>query len=241
MHQSPRKSPPASPKNAAAEIGRPSPGSDLNTSTSTTGSLPATTCSTRKLHRNSGSGSAAPLTGRRAASNPFTFGVVQKRTSPPATAPSKQDSTTLGAPGANPERRRSLTATLSFLQSRHVRDRLGSRSNTPSTTSGVSTSGSEDGEGAEAEAGPRQEKQAQANSSPTRHSAGLYLPIGRSKPTSPSNNYPTTPVAVVALPPPVLAQPSYDKAQTKKVLKHARAELMKEVGKAGYNVLVVEG
>ena len=38
-----------------------------------------------------------------------------------------------------------------------------------------------------------------------------------------------------------LAPSSYDKAQTKKVLKYARAEPMKEVGKAGYNVLVVEG
>ena len=49
------------------------------------------------------------------------------------------------------------------------------------------------------------------------------------------------PTPVPRPPSPPLAPPSYDKAQTKKVLKHARAELMKEVGKAGYNVLVVEG
>ena len=36
--------------------------------------------------------------------------------------------------------------------------------------------------------------------------------------------------------PPTLAQSGYHKGQTKKVLKHARAELMKEV-----NVLILEG
>ena len=85
------------------------------------------------------------------------------------------------------------------------------------------------------------EKQAQAGTAPMRHSAGSYFAIVRPKPTSASNNNPTAPVAVGPASPPTLAQPSYSKTQKKKVLKHARAELMKEVGKAGYNVLVVEG
>jgi hypothetical protein len=72
----------------------------------------------------------------------------------------------------------------------------------------------------------RKEKQAQPQTSTTHHSAGLYLSIVQPEPAS--NKL-------------TLAQTSYRKDQTKKVLNHAREELMKEVRKAGYNVLIVEG
>ena len=55
-------------------------------------------------------------------------------------------------------------------------------------------------------------------------------------PLAPNNDL-TTPTDVV---PPTLVQPGDHKAQTKMVLRHARAELIKEVGQAGYNDLVVE-
>jgi hypothetical protein len=240
MHPSPRTSPPPSPrpKDAAAETGRPRPVS--GSSTSTTASTDTKISSTKKLHRTS---RASPASAK-AISNPFTFGVL-KRATPPATLPSKEEHVAVNVPEHKPERRRSFGATFSFLQPRHGRDRLGSTSSTSSTSSGesaVSTSGTEDGEGVSAGSkfvpATRMEEQGQAQAAPTHHSAGSHLPTVEPKLTPASN--PATRV-VVPPSPPAAAQPSDGKAQTKKVLKHARAELMKEVGKAGYNVLVVEG
>ena len=252
MHPSScRTSPPPNPrpKNAAEEAGRPRPVSDPNNST--TASTGTTSRTTKKLHRRSQSAapSQAPA-GARAISNPFNFGILLKRTPPHATTPSKAEDepATVDAPEPEPklERRRSLGATFSFLQPRHRRDRLESTSSTPSTKSRVSMGGSEDGELAEPVLGsafgskvtPAAEKQAQPQT--TRYSPGLYLPLILSRPTS-SSHGPTTPVGPPSLPALRLAQVIYNNAQTKKVLKHARAELMREVSKVGYNVLIVEG
>jgi hypothetical protein len=53
----------------------------------------------------------------------------------------------------------------------------------------------------------------------------IMFPIVRPEPPLASNK-------------PTLAQLGYHRAQTKKVLNHAREELVKEVRKAGYNALV---
>ena len=55
-----------------------------------------------------------------------------------------------------------------------------------------------------------------------------------------SNDDRTTPADFELLSPPTL-EPGFHKAQTKTVLKQVRAGLIKEVRKAGYNVLVMEG
>ena len=239
------------PKRMAAQAAQPRPASDPGTRT--TEGANTTSYTAKKLHRKSLSAAASPA-GARGVSNPFAFGIL-KRATPPAITPSKEEPVAVGAPEPRPERRRSLGTTFSFLQSRHGRDRPISPSSPSSTTTRVSTrvstSGSEDGSIAEPGSGvgsktapaTRKEKRAQAEAGPTRHSAGTYFPTARSKPSSAPDHYSTgtTPVASVPPPSPTLAQPSYDRAQTKKVLRHARAELMKEVGKAGYNVLVVEG
>jgi len=231
MHQSCRTALPTSPypRGAAVEAGRPRPISDPITST------------TKKLHRRSRSTAASPPDAGTV-SNPFTFGIL-RRTTPSAFTPSKDELAVLDAPELKPERR-SFGATFSFLQPWHGKTRLGSRSSTSSTKSEASTSGSEGAgvveSGSDSESVPAvpKEKQARSQTSTTYHGAGLYLPIVR--PGSPLDD-PTTPADVAPLSPPTLVQPGYSKAQTKKVLKHARAELMKEVTKAGYNVLVVEG
>jgi len=241
MHQSaPPASPGPRPMGSAAEVGRPRPISDPGTSRNE--NADTTSHSTNKLHRKSRSAAASP----KAVSNPFTFGIL-KRTTPPPSTPSKEELAISDAPDSEPERRRSFGATFSFLQPRHGRDRLGSRSSTSSTSSRASTSGSEDGEAMERGSGAksvpavRKEKQAQPPSPTTHHSARSYLPIVRSEPPLASNHGPTPPTDVVPSSRPTLVQPGYHKAQMKKVLKHSRAELMKEVRKAGYNVLVVEG
>ena len=180
-----------------------------------------------------------------AVSNPFTFGIL-KRTTLPAFTPFKEEPASLDTPELKAERR-SFGATFSFLQPWHGRNRLGSRSRTSSTSSTkseASTSGSEGAgvveSGSESESVPAvpKEKQAQSQTSTTHRGAELYLPVVR---PGPPLDDPTTPADVAPSSPPTLVQSGYNKAQTKKVLKHARAELMKEVTKAGYNVLVVEG
>jgi hypothetical protein len=245
MHKPSRTTPHAGasqhPKGAAAEAGPPRPVSDPGTGMNE--GADTTPRSTNKLHRRSRS-----AVDSRPASNPFTFRVL-KRTTSPAFTPPKEELAVVDAPEPRPERRRSFGTTFSFLQPWHRRDRLGSRSSESSTNSGSSNSGSEDGEAAEPGSGSGsesvpavpEEKQSLPQASTTRHSAGLYFPIGQPEPTLASNDGPTTPADVVPPSPPILAQAGYHKAQTKKVLKHARAELMKEVSKAGYNVLVVEG
>jgi len=231
MHQSRRTALPASPhpRGAAVEAGRPRPISDPITST------------TKKLHRRSRSTAGSPPNAG-AVSNPFTFGIL-KRTTLPAFTPFKEEPASLDTPELKAERR-SFGATFSFLQPWNGRNRLGSRSSTSSTQSEASTSGSEGAgvveSGSESESVPAvpKEKQEQRQTSTTHHRAGLYLPIVR---LGPPLDDPTTPADVAPPSPPTLAQPGYNKAQAKKVLKHARAELMKEVTKAGYNFLVVEG
>jgi len=231
MHQSCRTALPASPhpRGAAVEAGRPRPTSEPITSTSER--VDTAPCSAKKLHRKSRSASATPST--RAVSNPFNFGVL-KRTTPPAFTPSKENPAVVGAPEPKVQRPRSFGTTFSFLQSRHGRGRLGSRSSTSSTKSEAFNSGSEDGEavepgpGSEPVSAVQKETQAQSQTSTTHYSAGSYLPIVRPEPPLAPNK-------------PTLAQPGYHKAQTRKVLNQARGELMKEVRKAGYNVLVVEG
>ena len=255
MHQPCRTTPPAPanahprppPKGAAADLRRPRPISD--TSTSTNESADATPYSPprspKKLHRKSRSTSAAQP-GTRAVSNPFNF-AIQKRTTPPAFTPSKSEIATVDAPESKPEQRRSFGSTFSFLPPWHGRDRLGSRSSTSSTNSAASTSGSEDGEAVEPRSGSesvpavRKQQQGQLQPSTTDHNTGPYFPGVRLEPPLASNNDPTTPSDFEPSFPPAPAQPGYHKAQMKKVLKHSRAELMKEVRKAGYNVLVVEG
>jgi hypothetical protein len=106
--------------------------------TSTNDRVDTAHCSTKKLHRNSRSASAAqPVT--RVVSNQFTFGVL-KRTAPPALTPSKEELAVVDAPEPKVQRCRSFEATFSLLQSRHGRDRLGSRLSTLSTSSGASAS-----------------------------------------------------------------------------------------------------
>ena len=244
MHQSSRTLPPVSPrpKGTAAEAGRPRPTSDPITSSR---NERPDTSSPKKLHRKSRS-AAASQPGARAVSNPFNF-EIPKRTTPPEFAPSKGEPAVMDAPEQKVERRRSLGTTFSFLQSWNGRDRLGSRSSTSSTKSGASTSGSEDGEAVERGPGSelvhavQKQKQAQSQTPTTHHNTGLHFPIVRPDPPLAPNNNPTAPADVVPPSPPTIAQPGYHKAQTKKVLKHARAELMKEVKKLGYNDLVVEG
>jgi hypothetical protein len=224
MHQSCRTALPTSP--------RPRPTSEPITGMNER--VDTAPCSAKKLHRKSRSATAAQP-GTRAISNPFTFG-VPKRTTPPASTPPKGGLAVVDAPEPNVQRRHSFGATLSFLQSRHGRDSLNSRSSTSSTKSEASTSGSEGGEvvelgsGSESESVPavRKEKQAQPPTSTTHHGAGPHLPVVHPRPPLASNKR-------------TLAQTGYRKAQTKKVLKLAREELMKEVRNAGYNVLVVEG
>jgi hypothetical protein len=228
MPQSCRTALPTSPhpRGAAAAVRWPRPTSDpITDMNERVGTAP---CSAKKLHRKSRSATAAQP-GTRAISNPFTLGVL-KRTTTPAPTPSKEGLAVLDASEPKVQRRHSFGATFSFLQSRHGRDRFGSRSSTSSTKSEASTSGSEDGESVElgsAESVPN-DKQAQPQTSTTHHNAGSYLPIAHPEPPLASNK-------------PTLAQTGYRKAQTKKVLNLAREELMKEVRKAGYNVLVVEG
>jgi hypothetical protein len=213
MHQPCRTAVPASPhpKGMAAEAGRPRPISDPDTSVSKT------------LHRKSRISAAS----QPAVSSPFNFGIL-KGTTPLVFTPPKEGPAVVDALELKSERRRSFGATFSFLQPRRGRNRLGSRSSRSSTKSGASTSGSEDGEpgsGSESVSAVPKQKQAQPQTSNTHHSASsisrLESPLASNKPALP--------------------QPSYHKAQTKRVLNHARAELMKEVRKAGYNVLVVEG
>ncbi len=255
MHQPCRTAPtaPASPhphpKGAGAETRRRRPISDPSTSTNegaeATPNSPLR--SPKKLHRKSRS-ATADQPGARALSNPFNFG-IQKRTTPPAFIPPKSELADVDAPESKPERRRSFGSTFSFLQPWHGRDRLGSRSSTESTESGASTSGSEDGEavkpgsgsGSELVPAARKQQQMPLQPSTTDHSTGLYFPSVRPGPPLASSNDPTTPADFGPSSPPALAQPGYHKAQMKKVLKHSRAELMKEVRKTGYNVLVVEG
>jgi hypothetical protein len=231
MHQSCRTALPTSPhpRGAGAEAGRPRPTSDpITNMNERVDRLP------RKLHRKSRSAAAAQPDARTV-TNPFTFGVL-KRMTPPAPTPSNEELAAVDAPEPKVQQRRSFGASFSFLQSRHGRDRLGSRSSISSTKSAASTSGSEDGEivesgsgsGSESVPAVRKEKQVQPQTSTTHHSAGSYFPIIRPEPPLASHKH-------------TLAQPVYHKGQTKKVLKHAREELMKEVTKAGYNVLVVEG
>jgi len=85
------------------------------------------------------------------------------------------------------------------------------------------------------------EKADATQTSTTHHSAGSYLPNVRPGLPLASNNDPIAPADVVPPYPPSLAPSGYHQAQTKKVLKHAREELMKEIRKAGRNVLVVDG
>ena len=121
---------------------------------------------------------------------------------------------------------------------------MGSRS---STKSGASTSGMEDGgvvgpgPGSASVRAVRKEKQAQSQTPTTHHIAGLYSPSVRLGSPLACHNDPTTLAGVAPPSPPTLAQPGYHKAQMKQVLKHARAELMKEVRKLRYIDLVVKG
>jgi hypothetical protein len=236
MPQSCRTALPTSPhpRAAAAAVGRPRPTSDPITGMNER--VDTASCSAKKLHRKS-RGATAAQPGTRAISNPFTFGVL-KRATPPASTLSKEGLAVVDALEPKVQRRHSFGATFSFLQSQHGRYRFGSRSSTSSTSSGASTSGSEGGEvvelglGSESESesvpAVRKKRQTQPQTSTTHHSAGSYLPIVQAEPPSASNER-------------TLAQTGYRKAQTKKVLNLAREELMKEVRKAGYNVLVVEG
>ena len=243
MHQTSRTPPPVSPrpKGTAAEAGRPRPISDPITSRIER----SDSSSPKKLHRKSRS-VAASQPGARTVSNPFDF-EIPKRTTLPQFTPSRGEPGVMDAPEQKAERRRSLGATFSFLQSWNGRDRLGSRSSTSSTKSVASTSGSEDGEvmergpGSELVHAAQKQKQAQSQTPTTYHNTGLYFPIVRPDPPLASNNNPSAPANVVPRSLPTVARPGYHKAQTKKVLKHARAELMKEVRKLGYNDLVVEG
>ena len=253
MHQPSRTTPPAPadphphphPKGAAADSRRPRPISDSSTNESADTTPYSPPRSPKKLHRKSRSTSDSQP-GTRAVSNPFNFG-IQKRTTPPAFTPSKSELAAVDAPEAKPERRRSFGSTFSFLQPWHGRAHLGSRSSTSSTQSGVSTSGSEDGEAVGTGSGPesvpaaRKQKQVQLQTSTMDHSTGSYFHGVRLESPMATNGDPTTPAAFEPPSSPTPAQPGYHKAQMKKVLKHARAELMKEVRKAGYDVLVVEG
>ena len=99
----------------------------------------------------------------------------------------------------------------------------------------------EPGWGSESDPDARNQKQAPLQTSTTDHGIGLYFPSVRPEPALASNNDHTTPADFEPSSQPTLAQPSYHNAQMKKLLKHSRAELMKDVRKAGYNVLVVEG
>jgi len=100
--------------------------------------------SAKGLHRKSRS-AAASQPGARAVSNPYTFG-IPKQTTLPAPTPSKEGLAGVCVPELKAERRCSFGATFSFLQPRHRRDHLGSRSSTLNTKSGALTSGLEDGE-----------------------------------------------------------------------------------------------
>ena len=237
------------PKGAATEARqlRPisDPGTSTNESADTTPRSPPR--SPKKLHRKSYSATTSQP-GARPASNPFHFG-IPRRTTPPAFTPPKSELVVVDTPEPKPEQRRSFGTTFSFLPPWHGRDRLGSRSSTSSSQSGASTSGSEDGEavkpGSGSESVPVARKQkhqrSQRQTPTTDHSTELYFPSVRTESPLASKYDPTTPAHFGPSSPPTLAQPGYHKAQTKKVLKHARAELMKEVRKTGYNVLVVEG
>ena len=99
----------------------------------------------------------------------------------------------------------------------------------------------ETGSGSESVPAAQKQQQVQLQTSTTGYSIRLCLPSLRLEPPLASNNDPTTPADFELSSPPTLAQLGYHKARTKKVLKHARAELMKEVRKAGYTALVVEG
>ena len=85
------------------------------------------------------------------------------------------------------------------------------------------------------------EKADATQTSTTHHSAGSYFPNVRPGLPLASNNDPIASADVVPPYPPTLAPSGYRQAQTKKALKNARTGLMKEIRKAGYNVLVVEG
>jgi hypothetical protein len=139
MHQSCRTAVPASPHPKGAAAGQPRPISDPITNTNERADR-----APKMLHRKSRSAGAAQPDAR-AVANPFTFGVL-KRTTPPASSSSKEELVVVGAPEPKAQHCRAFGASFSFLQSRHGRDRLGSRSSISSTKSGSSTSGSEGGE-----------------------------------------------------------------------------------------------
>ena len=121
-------------------------------------------CSTRKSHRKSRS-AAASQPGLRAASNPFTFGIL-KRTTPPEFTPSKEELAVVGAP--EPKAGRQMM--LSPRQSWHGRDYLGNRLSTSVTRSGELASGSEDGGVVEPGPGsvPAVQKESMRNPNPQR-------------------------------------------------------------------------
>ena len=130
----------------------------------------------------------------------------------------------------------------SFTQSWHGRDQLGSRSSIRSMRSGSPTSGMLDGgvTGIGVGSRCRKEKEAQSQSSPTRHIARSDLPSVLSGSPLAYHSDRTTPADVAPPSPPTLAHPGYHKGQMK-VFNHARAELMKGVRTLRYNDLVVEG
>jgi len=143
----------------------------------------------------------------------------------------------LDAPGLKTERRRSFGATLSFS---HGRNRLGSRSSTPSTNGMVEHRPADTR--IRIGVGPccPKEKADATQTSTTHHSAGSYFPNVRPGLPLASNNDPIAPADVVPPYPPTLAPSGYRQAQMKNVLKHAREALMKEIRKVGHNDLVVE-
>ena len=147
----------------------------------------------------------------------------------------------MDAPESKPERRRSFGSTFSFLQRWHERDCLGSRSSTSSTKIGASTRGSEGGEvvepgsGSKSAPAARKQQQAQLHTSTMDHGTVLYFPSVRPEPHLASNNDSTIPADFGPRSPATLAsaQLGHDKAQMKKVLRHAIAEPRKEVRNAG--------
>ena len=85
----------------------------------------------------------------------------------------------------------------------------------------------------------RKDKQAQPQTSTTHRSAGPYSRSERLGSPLACHNDPTTLAYVAPCPRQLLL--NYHKAQMKKVLNHARAELMKGVRKVRYSYLIVEG
>jgi hypothetical protein len=112
MHQSCRTAVPASPHPKGAAAGQPRPISDPITNMNERADR-----APKMLHRKSRSAGAAQPDARTVTA-PFTFGVL-KRTTPPASTPSKEELAVVDAPEPRVQRRRAFGASFSFLLSRH--------------------------------------------------------------------------------------------------------------------------